>query len=196
VTTATKRISPGELGKHIEGDGAHRLIDVRNPDEYEVMHVRGAENVPLMQLLDHACEWDRNQPLMLICHQGPRSENAVRQLEVAGFADLAMVEGGTLACSRARVPVVRGRRRFSIQQQMQLIVGPMILAGAIGSFFYTPLIVLTFIGGCGLLMAGTTGFCPLVNVLNRAPWNQPKKVCAAPPSDCSPGPRAKSCCGG
>lgn len=195
MTTTMKRISPDELGKRIEGDGAPRLIDVRNPDEYEVVHVRGAENVPLMQLLDRAAEWDAGRPLVLICQQGPRSENAVRQLQTAGFADLTMVEGGTLACSRAGLPVVRGRRRFSIQQQMQLIVGPMILAGAIGSLFYTPLIVLALIGGCGLLMAGTTGFCPLVNLLTRAPWNRPKKVCAAPPADRGAGPRARSCCG-
>jgi rhodanese-related sulfurtransferase len=192
--TETKRISASELAQGPGKNGQCRIIDVRNPDEFEAVHVRGAENVPLMQLLDRASGWERNQPLVLICQQGPRSENAARQLQVAGFSDLSMVEGGTFACKRAGVPVVRGRRSFSVQQQMQLIVGSMVLTGAIGSLFFAPLIALALVGGCGLVFAAMTGYCPLATALARCPWNQPKET-RRPLENAGPAAPAESCCG-
>jgi len=174
MTNDITRIHPSELREGLEGPSAFRLVDVRNPDEYEALHVRGAENVPLMQLLDQSSEWPRGERIHLICQQGPRSQNAAQQLRVAGFEDVAVIDGGTFGCARQGVPVVRGPRKLGVQQQMQLIVGTMIIVGAVGSFGATWLIAVALFGGVGLLFAGITGFCPLASALSRAPWNRPK----------------------
>ncbi len=72
-----------------------RIIDVRTPEEYDIWHVPGAENVPLPTMRD-ACEaWDRATPIRLYCAVGFRSYLAYRLLVQRGFEDVATLSGGS-----------------------------------------------------------------------------------------------------
>lgn len=62
-----------------------RIIDVRTAGEYQVSHIRGAENVPLNQLEAVAPSWDRSQPVAVYCAVGDRSITAVQYLQELGF---------------------------------------------------------------------------------------------------------------
>ncbi|KGM12919.1 FAD-dependent oxidoreductase [Cellulomonas bogoriensis] len=75
-------------------DGA-RIIDVRGPDEYDVWHIPGAENVPLKDLRAAAEQWDRDTPIRLYCAVGFRSYLAYRSLVQRGFADVRTLSGGS-----------------------------------------------------------------------------------------------------
>lgn len=86
-------------------DGGARLVDVREPAEYERGHVPGAELVPLGRIAEAAAGWDRTEPLLLICRSGNRSMVAARRLQELGFTSLVNVQGGMLAW---RGPVVTG----------------------------------------------------------------------------------------
>jgi adenylyltransferase/sulfurtransferase len=64
-----------ESGKHFQ------LIDVREPDEFEEEHLRGAVSCPLMQLKPAGMEVDAATPTVLFCQKGARSSKAAQMLQ-------------------------------------------------------------------------------------------------------------------
>lgn len=72
-----------------------RIVDVRTPEEYEIWHVPGAENVPLGTLREASEKWDRATPIRLYCAVGFRSYLAYRALLQRGFTDIATLSGGS-----------------------------------------------------------------------------------------------------
>ena len=72
-----------------------RLVDVRTPEEFEIWHMPGAENVPLATIRAASEDWDKNQPIRLYCAVGFRSYLADRALTQRGFKDVATLSGGT-----------------------------------------------------------------------------------------------------
>lgn len=80
-----------------------RLIDVREPEEFTgpLGHLPGAELVPLGTIEAAAAGWAREQPLLLICRSGVRSQRAAQLLATHGFRRLYNLAGGMLAVSEA-----------------------------------------------------------------------------------------------
>ena len=78
-------------------NNSHKLIDVREPSEYANGHIKGAENVPLASLSSVAVTWNREQPIVLICHSGKRSGRGAISLAQKGFEKVASLAGGMLA---------------------------------------------------------------------------------------------------
>jgi adenylyltransferase/sulfurtransferase len=70
------------------------ILDVRNPQEYEIAHIEGAKLIPLHELRDRVNELDTAVPLAVLCHHGPRSIQAVRFLRQIGFARARNLAGG------------------------------------------------------------------------------------------------------
>lgn len=73
---------------------------------------------------------------------------------------------------RARLPLREGRKRLSVDRQVQLIAGLMVLTGVGLGLAVSPwfLAVAAFFGA-GLVFAGATGTCGLAFVLMKVPWN-------------------------
>ena len=71
-----------------------RIIDVRQPAEFAAGSIEGAELVPLGQLSRACEEWDRQEPITLVCRSGHRARMAHGQLRARGFADVTVLEGG------------------------------------------------------------------------------------------------------
>lgn len=86
------------------------LIDVREADEYAQGHAPGSTLIPLGQLAQRLQEIARykDKPVVLICHSGRRSAQALKLLEGAGFSAAANVEGGMIAWQQAGLPVIAG----------------------------------------------------------------------------------------
>ena len=87
-------------------DSVQRL-DVREPWEFERVHLPGARLIPLSELVDRVGELDPARPVAAYCHHGMRSLHALRFLQQAGFADLAHLAGGIDAYSRMDPTVIR-----------------------------------------------------------------------------------------
>ena len=83
------------------------LVDVREPDEWEAGHARGARHIPLQQLPASVDELPRSAPIYLICATGNRSRTAAAYLKQAGFERPINVRGGTVAWRRAGLPIDR-----------------------------------------------------------------------------------------
>jgi adenylyltransferase/sulfurtransferase len=73
------------------------VIDVRDPDEYQLAHVPGTRLMPLGTLPEHVGELDPGQTYYLHCKSGMRSLRAVRFLREHGFDAVKSVKGGILA---------------------------------------------------------------------------------------------------
>jgi adenylyltransferase/sulfurtransferase len=76
-----------------------KVIDVREPDESEIAHVKGASLLPLSELPKRFAELDLNQPYYLHCKSGGRSMKALKFLREQGFKYLKSVKGGITAWS-------------------------------------------------------------------------------------------------
>ncbi len=86
-----------------------RLVDVRQPDELagELGAMPNADLVPLATLEGAMNDWDREQPLVVLCRSGGRSGRAAKVLEQAGFARVASLHGGMLRWNDLDYPVDR-----------------------------------------------------------------------------------------
>jgi adenylyltransferase/sulfurtransferase len=76
-----------------------RVLDVREPDEYEIAKVKGVALLPLSQLETRFTELDPNQTYYLHCKAGVRSMKALNFLRQQGFKYLKSVKGGITAWS-------------------------------------------------------------------------------------------------
>ena len=74
-----------------------RIIDVREQDEYDEVHVRDVELFPLSRLQKGELPEKDERPVAVICRSGGRSQVACRILEQHGWPECTNVEGGTLA---------------------------------------------------------------------------------------------------
>ncbi len=153
------------------------LIDVRTPIEFREVHVEAARNVPLDQLDPAALTRGRNgstdEPLYFICRSGGRGQQACEKFRKAGFPNVVNVEGGTTACVEAGLPVVRGKKAISLERQVRIAAGSLVVIGGALSWFVHPAFVgLAAFVGAGLVFAGITDTCGMGMILARMPWNQ------------------------
>ncbi len=171
-------ISPQELHALTKGDARVDLIDVRTPVEFREVHAEFARNVPLDQLDSAVLAAGRNhdvQPLYVICQSGGRGKRACEKLFNAGCTNVVNVEGGTQAWIEAGLPVVRGQKAISLERQVRIAAGLLVLIGALLSYFAHPYwAALPAIVGAGLVFAGITDTCGMGMMLARMPWNQVK----------------------
>ncbi|RRO19237.1 rhodanese-like domain-containing protein [Saccharopolyspora rhizosphaerae] len=88
---------------------ATRLVDVREPEEFDSGHVPGAVNVPLGEVLA-APQSFAEQECYVICHSGGRSAKAAGAINAAGGRAVS-VSGGTAGWIEAGHPVERSARQ-------------------------------------------------------------------------------------
>ena len=72
------------------------LVDVREVEEFEPLHLEGAQNFPLSQLADTYDQLDKDQLHYVICKSGMRSARACQFLAEQSY-DVINVQGGMTA---------------------------------------------------------------------------------------------------
>jgi len=169
-------ITPQQLSSLVNSGAPVELIDVRTPVEFREVHVAIAHNVPLDQLdaVKVAAGWNApEQPLYVICRSGNRSKQTCEKFRAAGFTNIMYVEGGIQAWDQAGLPVVRGKNVVSLERQIRIAAGLIVLIGATLGYFVHPYwIGLAAFVGTGLVFAGITDTCGMGMILARMPWNQ------------------------
>jgi adenylyltransferase/sulfurtransferase len=99
-------ISVQELKRKMDASEGFELIDVREPFEFEIARIEGAKLIPLGEIAERADELQRVQSIVVHCHSGRRSEQAVRLLQQRGFANVYNLQGGIDAWSDFVDPTV------------------------------------------------------------------------------------------
>jgi rhodanese-related sulfurtransferase len=161
-------IRPQQLAELHAQDPSVRLIDVRTPVEYREMHVEFAENMPLDRLDPRQiAESAKGNTVYVVCRSGSRGQQACQRLAAMG------VEGGTLACESAGLPLVRGQKAMSLERQVRIAAGTLVFTGAVLAIVVHPYwALLAAFVGAGLVFAGVTDTCGMAMLLARMPWNQ------------------------
>lgn len=102
-------ISPAEVQRRRGANEPLVLIDVREPGEYQLARIEGAELIPMRTVparLQHLeAESDRGT-LIVYCHHGVRSLNVVSWLRGQGIANAQSMAGGIDRWSREIDPSV------------------------------------------------------------------------------------------
>ena len=169
-----RTIAPQDLMKLKSTGKSVELIDVRTSLEFREVHVEFAKNLPLNELdaAKLAAELrELKEPLYVICRSGGRSGQACERLASAGV-DAVNVEGGTLAWDTAGLPVVRGKKAISLERQVRIVIGSMVLLSSLSAFYSIYWIWLAAFFGAGLIFSGIADFCGLAPILARIPWNR------------------------
>jgi rhodanese-related sulfurtransferase len=153
------------------------LIDVRSPGEFRALHAEPAKNYPLDELhgpcLRELAERAAKHTLYLICQQGGRGRTACEQLRACGAQNIANVEGGTLAWEAAGLPVVRGQGTISLERQVRIAAGSLVVLGSALAWWVDPrFVAVPAIIGASLALAGITGSCLMGMLLAKMPWNR------------------------
>ena len=82
------------------------VLDVREPQEWDICHLPGAVLIPLGDLPQRIGELDPQVPVVCQCRSGIRSARAAQFLRLQGFRDVRNLTGGILAWSDEVDPTV------------------------------------------------------------------------------------------
>ena len=96
-----------ELPDDFTGEGSRVLLDVREDDEWEAGHVRGAIHIPMADIPVRYEEIDPDAELLVICHSAGRSLRVLAYLERLGLEGVC-VAGGMLSWVQTGKPVEVG----------------------------------------------------------------------------------------
>lgn len=87
-------IAPEALADLRRTGSGPALLDVREPWEYDLCALRGSRHIPMGELAERLGELPAAETLVVICHHGARSLQAVRWLRAQGIAGAVSLRGG------------------------------------------------------------------------------------------------------
>ena len=97
-------VLPWDLEEEIEQNPGLIVLDIREPDEFEMMHIKGSLHVP-RGVLEGACVWNyddtipalaksRDQNIVVVCRSGNRSALAALTMQQMGFEQVRSLKLG------------------------------------------------------------------------------------------------------
>jgi sulfur-carrier protein adenylyltransferase/sulfurtransferase len=103
---ADSTITPRELRELLESGKKVALIDVREPVEWDINHIEGAQLIPksLINSGEGLAKLPQDRMPVLYCKTGVRSAEALAALKKAGFADALHLQGGIVAWAKQMQP--------------------------------------------------------------------------------------------
>jgi rhodanese-related sulfurtransferase len=98
-------IAPEQLKSRLDDAGAApRLIDIREPWEYDICRIEGSENIAMADLVTRLAVLEPGRDTVIICHHGMRSHQVAEYLSSLGHDGIMNLEGGLDAWARTVDP--------------------------------------------------------------------------------------------
>ena len=109
-------VFPWDLEEELNSDTRPLIVDIREPDEFNAMHIKNSLLVP-RGVLEQSCEWDyeetipdlvnaRDKPVVLVCRSGNRSVLAAYNLQQMGFQNVKSLKTGLKGWTDYELPLV------------------------------------------------------------------------------------------
>lgn len=106
-TRQMEEITASELKQRLDRGDDVQIIDVREPNEYEIARIPGSKLIPLGQVVNRQDEIDQERETVVHCKGGVRSAKAIEALTRSGFkGHLVNLKGGITAWSNDVDPSV------------------------------------------------------------------------------------------
>ena len=114
--TDVREIMPWDLEERLQENPDLMILDVREPYEFDAMHIPGSINVP-RGILESACEWDfeetipelvraREREIVVVCRSGYRSVLAVHSMQILGYRNAASLRTGLRGWNEYEQPLL------------------------------------------------------------------------------------------
>ncbi|HKE98435.1 MAG TPA: molybdopterin-synthase adenylyltransferase MoeB [Actinomycetes bacterium] len=97
---ATASLTPAQLAERLAAGERLRLVDVREPHEWEISRLPDAQLIPLGDLPGRLAELPQTEPIVVYCKTGVRSAEALALLKQSGFSTARHLGGGINAYAR------------------------------------------------------------------------------------------------
>ncbi|MCB1756025.1 MAG: rhodanese-like domain-containing protein [Gammaproteobacteria bacterium] len=118
LANGVRELMPWDLEELLETDAEPLLLDIREPGEFNAMHIPGSLNVP-RGVLEAACDYDfdetepdlvkaREREIIVICRSGNRSVLAAETLTLLGYKDVKSLKTGVRGWNDYEQPLVDG----------------------------------------------------------------------------------------
>ena len=93
----------------IERDQGAFILDVRQPDEWQQLHIPGATLIPLGELPNRLNEVPKDQKIVVVCRSGNRSAQGRDILLGAGYEQVTSMAGGVTQWQKQGLPIATGQ---------------------------------------------------------------------------------------
>ncbi|MCG7911993.1 MAG: rhodanese-like domain-containing protein [Candidatus Thiodiazotropha taylori] len=111
-----QEIMPWDLEERLEANPELLIVDVREPYEYDAMHIENSILAP-RGILESACEWDyeetipelvkaRQREVVVVCRSGYRSVLAAFSMKMLGFENVVSLKTGLRGWNDFEQPLV------------------------------------------------------------------------------------------
>jgi molybdopterin/thiamine biosynthesis adenylyltransferase/rhodanese-related sulfurtransferase len=97
ATVSASDITPVELKQKLDAGETPFILDVREPNEYQINKIPGSTLIPLGELPRRYQELPKDRQIITQCKMGGRSAKAQDFLKTVGFTDVLNLKGGILA---------------------------------------------------------------------------------------------------
>lgn len=167
-------VSPQQAHGLIEKDSSVKLLDVRSVLEFSQVHIKDSVNVPIDMLSAKINELSKtNDKYIVSCRTGNRSPMAADMLIQAGLQGVKVMDGGISRWQKEKLPVIKGEGGISLERQVRLIAGILVLAGTLLYLFVHPaFMIIPIFVSCGLIYAALTDNCMMGMLLMELPYNK------------------------
>ena len=116
AATRIEEILPWDLEAALDSDTPPLVVDVREPDEYDGMHIPGSIHIPRGQL-ETACEWGfdetipalveaRDKDVVVVCRSGHRSLFAADRMREMGYTRVRSLRTGLRGWNEYDQPLI------------------------------------------------------------------------------------------
>jgi rhodanese-related sulfurtransferase len=172
--TSLEMISPRDASSLLEQDPQTRILDVRSALEFSQVHIEHSLNIPIDMISAKINELSQSkQNYLVLCHTGNRAAMAADMLIQSGIHTVKVMEGGIIRWQKEKLPVIKGQAGMSLERQVRLIAGSLVLLGIMMSWLlHWAFIFVSVFVSSGLIYAGLTDNCLMGMLLMKLPYNK------------------------
>ncbi len=167
-------INPREAKGLSEKDSKIKFLDVRSVLEFSQVHIKDSINIPIDMLSLKINDLSKAQEsFVVLCRTGNRSPMAADMLVQSGIHGVKVMRGGMTRWQKEGLPVVKGEGGISLERQVRLIAGSLVLSGIAAAFLvHWAFILIPIFVSCGLIYSGLSDNCLMGMLLMHLPYNK------------------------
>ncbi|MBI4982155.1 MAG: MBL fold metallo-hydrolase [Candidatus Omnitrophica bacterium] len=167
-------ISPRDAFNLVNNDKNIRLLDVRSILEFAQLHIKDSINIPIDMLSARINELGKDaHGYVVLCRTGNRSPMAADMLIQSGIHGIKVMDGGLTSWEKEKLPVIKGVGGVSIERQVRLAAGSLVLAGVLLALFvHVAFIIISIFVSCGLIYSALSDNCFMAMLLMKLPYNK------------------------